>query len=179
MADLFVAGRIKRPFGVRGWIWIESYTATPSSVLHWAPWFLQLNNDPTIYKTNDRIKVIPEAHREHQKGYVVKLDGYDCRGVVNSFVNCLIEVERKHLPALDVDEFYWRDLEGCRINTLSGVDLGRVDSIFATGSNDVLVVKGSLASVDEKERLIPFTAQCVLSVDLSKKVIRVDWDPDF
>jgi len=45
---------------------------------------------------------------------------------------------------------------------------------MATGSNDVLVVKG------ERERLIPFIQEQVIKgVDLDAGVILVDWDPDF
>ncbi|MGH8398564.1 MAG: ribosome maturation factor RimM, partial [Gammaproteobacteria bacterium] len=52
--------------------------------------------------------------------------------------------------------------------------LGRVQSLIATGSNDVLVVQG------ERERLIPFIrGQVIKNVDLATRVIRVDWDPDF
>jgi 16S rRNA processing protein RimM len=54
-----------------------------------------------------------------------------------------------------------------------GVELGRVDSLFETGANDVLVVQG------ERQRLIPFTRQTVLTVDLASGRVTVDWDPDF
>jgi 16S rRNA processing protein RimM len=49
-----------------------------------------------------------------------------------------------------------------------------VDHLLETGANDVLVVRG------DRERLIPFVqGQVVTLVDLEKRVIRVDWDPDF
>jgi 16S rRNA processing protein RimM len=45
---------------------------------------------------------------------------------------------------------------------------------MATGSNDVLVVKG------ERERLIPFIqGQVIKRVDLAQGLIQVDWDPNF
>ena len=75
-------------------------------------------------------------------------------------------------PAGD-DEFYWTDLEGLRVRNRQGVELGKVDRLFGTGSNDVMVVSG------DRQRLIPFTADAVTSVDLETRVITVDWDPDF
>ncbi|MOA68315.1 Ribosome maturation factor RimM [compost metagenome] len=48
-----------------------------------------------------------------------------------------------------------------------------------TGANDVVVVKPCAGSLDDRERLLPYTAQCVLAVDLEAGVMRVEWDADF
>jgi hypothetical protein len=45
--------------------------------------------------------------------------------------------------------------------TLDGVELGIVASLFATGANDVLVVKG------ERERLLPFVRGQVVTRSIS------------
>ncbi len=66
------------------------------------------------------------------------------------------------------------DLVGLDVQLDGGRSLGAVEGLMATGSNDVLVVKG------ERERLIPFIhGQVIKHVDLDKRVIQVDWDPDF
>jgi 16S rRNA processing protein RimM len=71
-------------------------------------------------------------------------------------------------------EFYWTDLEGLRVVTSRGEELGVVDHLIATGSNDVMVVRG------DRERLIPFLlGQVVRDVALNEGVIVVDWDADF
>jgi 16S rRNA processing protein RimM len=49
-----------------------------------------------------------------------------------------------------------------------------VTDVIQTGANDVLVVKQG-----EHERLIPFIDQTVQEVDLSQKLITVDWDAEF
>ena len=56
---------------------------------------------------------------------------------------------------------------------------GIVDHLIETGANDVLVVKPCAGSLDDRERLLPYTQHCVQSVDLSANEIRVDWDADF
>jgi 16S rRNA processing protein RimM len=49
-----------------------------------------------------------------------------------------------------------------------------------TGSNDVLVVRGTADSLDGHERLIPWLpGQVVKDVDMAGRVITVDWDPGF
>ena len=78
------------------------------------------------------------------------------------------------MPPLAPGEYYWADLEGLRVVTLDGVELGTVDHLFATGANDVLVVHGA------RERLLPFVrGTVVVEIDLDARLLRVDWDPEF
>ena len=76
-------------------------------------------------------------------------------------------------PAAGINEYYWSQLIGLSVVNTQGIELGHVDSLFETGANDVLVVKG------DKERLIPFTEFAVLEIDLDSGKITVDWDEDF
>ena len=50
-----------------------------------------------------------------------------------------------------------------------------------TGSNDVLVIKANLKDAfGMKERLVPFLdGQVIRKVDLTEKLIEVEWDPGF
>ena len=57
--------------------------------------------------------------------------------------------------------------------------LGKVDHLLETGANDVLVVRPCEGSLDDRERLLPYTAQCVQNVDLAAGVMQVEWDADF
>ena len=77
------------------------------------------------------------------------------------------------LPPLEDGDFYWAELEGLRVVTVEGAELGVVKRLMETGANDVLVVQG------ERERLIPYVAAVVRNVDLDSRTIEVDWDKDF
>jgi 16S rRNA processing protein RimM len=86
-----------------------------------------------------------------------------------------IHVARELLPPSGKDEYYWVDLEELEVVTTEGVSLGRVSHLFATGANDVVVVRDGT-----RERLIPFVqGTYVRSVDLSGGRMVVDWDPQF
>ena len=112
--------------------------------------------------------------REHDAGMVVKLRGLDDRVSARDWLGADIVVARTRLPPVADGEFYWTDLEGLEVRTTSGVMLGNVDHLLATGAHDVLVVRGG------KERLIPFdTASIVERVDLAAGVIVVNWAPDY
>ena len=84
-----------------------------------------------------------------------------------------LAVPRESLPEPGEGHYYWADLEGLRVVTKDGNELGNVAYLLATGANDVLVVQG------QKEVLIPFvTGSVVLDVDIAGGRITVDWEWD-
>lgn len=112
---------------------------------------------------------------------IAELEGVTDRDQAQALANCEIAILPGQMDALPADEFYWRDLIGCAVVNTKGYNMGSVDQILETGSNDVLMVKANAKDAFGKgERLIPFvTGQFILEVDLQAKQILVDWDPDF
>jgi 16S rRNA processing protein RimM len=164
--DRVIVGRISGLFGVRGWLKIFSYTESRENIVEYSPW--QVNKDGQ-WQT---VKV--ESGRSHGKGVVVKLVGYDDRDAAATLIGCDIAVTREQMGEPEPGEYYWADLEGMKVVTLDGVELGVVDHLFETGANDVVVVRG------ERERLLPFVRGNVIkNIDLQRHVMEVDWDPEF
>ncbi len=58
-------------------------------------------------------------------------------------------------------QHYWHEVEGLRVETDDGRELGTVSEILRTGANDVYVVNGPLGEV-----LIPAIAEVVKRVDV-------------
>lgn len=159
-----ILGRISGLFGVQGWVKIFSETEPKEAILGYSPWYLGGAGEP---------RQVLEGRR-HGKALVARLVGCTTRDEAAALVGLDIAVHRQQLPAPGEDEFYWADLEGLTVETLSDITLGTVDHLFATPGNDVLVVKG------ERERLIPFLWDDVVKeIDLAARRMRVDWDPDF
>ncbi len=165
-ADQWVRlGRISGVFGVRGWVKVHSDTVPPDNILRYRRWHLERGDRWEARKLVDG--------RRHGKGIVARLDGCDDRDQAALLVGVNVAVPRDELPAAAEGEYYWADLEGLRVCTLDGLELGRIDHLFETGSNDVMVVKG------DRERLLPFTDTVVCEVDLPNGLLIVDWDPGF
>lgn len=164
--DTIQAGRITGLYGVRGWVKVYSYTQPRDNIIQYSPWLVKLNGQW-------RKLEIAEG-RAHGKGVVVRIDGYQDRTQATELIGSDIEICREQLPELTEDEYYWSELEGMEVRTNSGQSLGVVDHLLETGANDVLVVKG------ERERLIPYLRDdVIIDIDRQKKMITVDWDPDF
>ena len=161
-ARLITLGRIVGLFGVRGWVKVFSETARRDDILRYSPWYL------------DGHPRRPVTGQRHGKGLIVQLEGCDDRDAAAALVGTAIAVRRDQLPPPEADELYWADLEGLRVVTTKGVELGVVERLFETGANDVMVVQG------ERERLIPFLWDHVVrDVSLEHGEMRVDWDPEF
>lgn len=164
--ELLVMGQIASPFGVKGWVRVNAYTAMADNLLDYSPWYLNLQGGWQAIE--------PVAGRPHGKGLVVQLKECHDRDAAAALTGTDIGVYRSQLPPAGADEYYWSDLIGLQVVTREGQVLGVVDHLFETGANDVMVVKG------EQEYLVPYIKEQVIeSVDLESRIIRVDWDPDF
>jgi len=159
-------GRVSGVFGVKGWLKVQSYTDPHDNIAKLGVWTLRVNGADHRFDVED-------GHG-HGGGVVAKLRGLDDRDRAGEWVGAQIVVERERLPATAANEFYWADLEGLEVRTTTGVVLGTVERLLATGAHDVLVLGGS------RERLIPFVVgQVVKQVDLAARLIVVDWSPDY
>lgn len=159
-----IVGRIGSTFGIKGWLKIISYTDPQENILTYSPWQLFING-------KWQIKHIVDC-KPHGQGLIALLKGYSNPEEARLLANVDIAIDRMLLPALPVGEYYWADLIGLKVVNQQAIELGVINSLFDTGANDVMVVKG------EKETLIPYIKQVVLGVDINAKLMQVDWDLD-
>lgn len=165
-SGMITLGKISGVFGVKGWVKVFSHTEQRDGILGYNPWFLRINGEWQTFKV--------AAGQLQGKGVVAQLQGIASRDQAETLLGCEIAVPREQLQALRQGEYYWADLEGMNVVTTTGVTLGKVDSLFETGANDVMVVQG------ERERLVPWILNDVVkAVYLEEQTILVEWDPDF
>jgi 16S rRNA processing protein RimM len=161
-------GKTGAPYGVRGWVKVQSFTESAENLLDYEPWYVVSSESSTWVEAS-----VVEA-KIHGKGVIARFEGCDDRDAALRMRGQEIAIRRDQLPEPEEGEYYWIDLEGLEVKTLDNISLGKVDRIEATGANDVLVVKG------ERERLIPYVmGNIVNEVNVGEGFIRVDWDPDF
>lgn len=161
-----ILGEISGIYGVKGWVKVFSHTKPLDNICDYNPWLVRIGD------TWRECKVV-DAKR-HGKGIIAQLEGYHDRDQVRELIGAQIATTRDLLPPLEQNEYYWTDLIGLRVVHIDGTEVGEVDHLFATGANDVIVVKG------DKEYLIPFVQGDVIKdIDLEEGIIQIDWPLDF
>ena len=162
-----LVGRVVGVYGIQGWVKLESFTDPRMRIFDYQPWELATSAGP--------IQARIAGGRPQGRGLVARLEGIDDRDAAAGLVGATVHVRRSALPDPGPGEVYWADLEGLDAVTEQGVRLGSVDHLFATGANDVLVVRDG-----KRERLIPFVRdEVVRDIDLERGTITLDWDPEF
>lgn len=155
-------GYISGLYGVKGMVKVYSFTGARENILKYKTWRLEKDGKTSFYKL--------EAGKKHGKGIVAKLETINDRDEAAKLIKANIVVSRDELPKLSKGEYYWSDLIGLEVFNIEGKSYGKVDHLFETGANDVVVVKG------EKEILIPFIqGDYIKQIDLEKGTILVDW----
>ncbi|MCP1602291.1 MULTISPECIES: ribosome maturation factor RimM [Pseudomonas] len=169
--EMIVLGKIVSVHGIRGEVKVYSFTDPLDNLLDYRRW--------TLRRGTEVRQAELVSGRVQGNVLVAKLKGLDDREVARTYADFEILVPRSELPELDDGEFYWSQLEGLKVIDTNGQLFGILDHMLETGANDVMVVKPCAGSLDDRERLLPYTEQCVQSVDLAAGEIRVDWDADF
>ena len=158
-------GRVGAPWGVKGWIHVDSYTDPPDGILEYRQWTLRLGSGERITRG------LIEGH-PHSDRIVARLEGVEDRDRAAALNGAVIEVARAELPPTGEREYYQADLLGLMVRNLDGAELGKVGYFLDTPTGPMMVVKG------EREYWIPAVPKHLSKVDLAAGLILVDWPLD-
>jgi 16S rRNA processing protein RimM len=165
---MVVLGRLADPYGLRGWLKLHLYADDPLAWADMPVWWMAREGEAWQ-------EVGLKSLKAHGDGVVVLLDGVDDRTAAEAMKGMLLGAPRDALPQTAVDEFYWADLIGLDVVNVAEERLGKVVGLLETGAHDVLRVVAD----DKTERLLPFVAAVVLSVEKDSGLIRVEWGLDW
>jgi 16S rRNA processing protein RimM len=157
--ELVVVGRVGPPHGVRGWVVVRPFTDAPDE--RFAPGAQLLTGEAPL--------TVAEARWQGNR-LVVLFDGLGDRPGAETLRGTDLLVAASARPALrDPDDYYDTDLIGLAATTTDGDPLGPVRDVVHAPASDYLVV-----DVGGRERLIPFVAAVVPTVDVAGGRLVVD-----
>lgn len=167
-----ILGKISSAYGIRGWLIVVSSTSKAESIFDYKPWFL---------KREKWQQIELDGWKRKKNDILIKIRSIEDREAARFLTTCEIFVSASQLPSLSNGSYYWKDLMGCQVVNIDGYKIGEIIYLMETGSNDVLVVKSNMKDdFGMQERLIPLIeGQVIKNVDITKRIIEVDWDPGF
>ena len=99
---------------------------------------------------------------------VLHLSGVGDRTEAETLAGSEVWIDKGSLPDLPEGDFYWHDLVGLQVETENGRELGRVETLMATGGHDILVVLDG-----SREYLIPLKKEFLVNTDLVAGILTV------
>jgi 16S rRNA processing protein RimM len=158
-------GRVGAPWGVKGWVHVDSFTDPLEGILEYRQWGLRLGSGERMTRR------VVEGH-PHTDRLVARLEGIEDRERAAMLTGAVIEVTREQLPPTGEREYYQTDLLGLEVRNQQGVQLGKVSYFADTPASPMMVVRG------EREYWIPAVPKHLGKVDLAAGLILVDWPLD-
>ena len=158
--DLVLLGKVGLPRGIKGDVWVKSYTAIPEDIASYGTLW---NEDAS---QAFKLTIINAA-----KGMLIaRIKGVNDRNAAKVLKGMNLYLKREALPSTEEDVFYHLDLLGLKARTTKGEFLGLVDAIFDFGAGDTLEINGG----PHNGIFIPFTKDTVPIVDIESGQLTVN-----
>jgi len=162
MVDLVTVAKIIRARGLKGEAVADLLTDFPER-------FEGLVDVSAVLPAGERRDLKIEGFWFQKGRIVLKFEGVDSIEAAEELRDAEICVEQSEAVELEEGEFFDWELEGCTVETVEGVRIGKVRELMRTGGTEILVVEDG-----EKEFLIPFAEAICVEVNTEAKLIRVD-----
>jgi 16S rRNA processing protein RimM len=157
--ELLEIGRIVRCHGLAGRMKVLSYLESQDI----------LDDLPEVFVGRGSRETVPfsvDAVQTGREFFFLKLVGIEDRDAAAKLVRSAVWIPSEKMKKLPEGEYYWRELIGLRVVTEEGQSVGRIESVFPTGSNDVYVCRAA-----EKEILLPAIGEVVRKIDTDQGIM--------
>jgi 16S rRNA processing protein RimM len=149
-------GRVLREWGLKGDVIVQPLTFDPKR-------FSGLKE--VAVQVRDRIEQKKlRSVRPYKNNVLIGFEGCETPEDARRYRGALIKIRESESPKLAGGVYYHCQIIGLNVYTIDGDYLGKIMSIFETGSNDVYVVIG-----EDREYLIPAIKDVIQEIDLETK----------
>jgi 16S rRNA processing protein RimM len=162
--ELVAVARVAKPRGVKGEVACDLLTDFPER-------FEWLDELIAVFPGGRRERLTLESSWLHGGRVVLKLEGFDSPEASAALAGCELAVPESEAVELEEGEYYDWQLEGCRVETVGGLNVGTVREVLHTGGEaPVLVIRDERG----RENLVPLAESICVEIDVEAKLIRVD-----
>lgn len=157
MPGRLVVGLVRGVHGLRGMVRVEILSDND----------LRFGTGSVLFaEGSERPLTITSAQRDGP-GLLVRFAEIGSRNAADALRDKYLEAEVD--DQLPPNTFYWHDIVGCSVTTLSGVDLGTVTDVFRVGESEIYSVRGARGEI-----LVPAVQSVVRELAPAERRIVVD-----
>jgi 16S rRNA processing protein RimM len=161
--DFLAVGQIVKTRGLHGCLKVVSYIQTQNIFIGLK--YIYIEKDPT---SRQKIRYSVKKIDISGKFIFIELEEISNLESAKTFIRGTVFLPKDILPQLPEGEYYWQDIIGLGVEDENGKNLGKIESIFPTGSNDVYVCKEN-----RREILLPATSEVIKKIDMTRRVIKI------
>lgn len=160
-----VLGRVLRPHGVQGELFLKVLTDYPERIGVLSEVYFATDADGT-----DATVIPVSSARRHRNGLILRCEAVRDRDEADALRDRWVLVPLEDAVPLEEGEYYLFQLIGLEVVTVDGERLGALEEVIETGANDVYVVRGG----PRGEVLIPAAPHMVIDIDFEARRVTVD-----
>lgn len=159
--ELIEIGRVVRSHGLEGRVKVLSYLESTEALYDLSGLFVGRSLPEAV--------LFPlVAVRVGRGSFILQLSGIEDRDAAEKLRGLSVWMPSEKMQKLPEGEYYWRDIIGLQVLTEEDEILGRIESVFPTGGNDVYVCRGG-----GREILLPAIGDVVRKIDTDRGVMVV------
>lgn len=162
--ELVAVAKVAKARGVKGEVACDLLTDFPER-------FEGLEELIAVFPGGRRERLKLEGHWLHGDRVVLKLEGFDSPEEASALAGCELAVPESEAVELEEGEFYDWQLQGCRVETVEGREVGTVREVLHTGGEAPVLV---ILDGGNRENLVPLAESICVEIDVDRKLIRVD-----
>lgn len=159
MADAFsfptdkyiLIGKVGKPHGLSGEVRLHLYSEQPENVRS----YKRLVLITTAGEISPSLRIV--SSRVQGKAAIVGFESVNDRSSADNLKGRGVLLEIEELPETNEGEYYYYQFQGLPVKTVEGLLLGRVESVFSNGAQDILVIRQGT-----QEYLIPLVDSVVV-----------------
>ncbi len=153
---MLLVAKFGKTLGINGNLIVQSFFQNKNDILKFTNFFS---------KENEKINLELSNKGKNLIGKIYKIDSPE---EAKKFVGKSIFLEKKLLPKLKKNQFYYHDLIGIGVY-IKEKNIGKIKNIFNHGAGDyfeIILKKGEL--------LVPYNEHHIISINLKKQKIKLN-----
>jgi len=161
--EFLLAGKLLKPHGLKGELWLKIITDFPEIFL----------SEKYVFIGSDFQQMKIQSIKQAGEKLLISFTGLDDVSAVRFLVNQNVFFSVDQMPQLPDGEYYLHELIGLTVINSAGKIIGKISDVLQTGANDIYVITKE-ESGRTNEILLPAIEAVIKKVDIQAGRVVVD-----